>query len=57
MQCGAVGLTGVYGYSAEVVISDDPFDDKHSMVLKICDAGGFALFGSNVHHLAPPVNY
>ena len=47
LQCGVVGLTGVYGYSTEVVISDDPFDDKHSMILKICDAGGFALFGSN----------
>ena len=46
LQCGVDGVTGVYGYSTEVVISDDPFDDKHSMVLKICDAGGFALFGS-----------
>ena len=46
LQCGVDGITGVYGYSTEVVISDDPFDDKHSMVLKICDAGGFALFGS-----------
>jgi hypothetical protein len=47
LQCGAVGLTGVYGYSTEVIISDDPFDDKNSMVLKICDAGGFALFECN----------
>ena len=45
LQCGADGVTGVYGYSTEVVISDDPFDDKNAMVLKVCDAGGFALFG------------
>ena len=45
LQCGVDGVTGVYGYSTEVVISDDPFDDKNAMVLKICDAGGFALFG------------
>lgn len=45
LQCNMEGVTGVYGYSSELVIADDAFDDQHSMVLKICDAAGFALFG------------
>lgn len=45
LQCNMEGVTGVYGYSSELVIADDAFDNQHSMVLKICDAAGFALFG------------